>query len=410
MPITQENDMPTLRFPEFSGNWTHDRLGKFISRVGQPVDVDLNEVYREIGIRSHGKGLFHKLEVKGKSLGNKRVFKVHVPAIVLNIVFAWEHAIALTSDKEDGFIASHRFPMYVPLNNKCELTFVLYFFLRKYGKYLLEIASPGGAGRNKTLGQKEFLKLKVTFPKLNEQKKISLFLSSIDLKIKQLSEKKILLEKYKNIIMEKLFIQDMRFKDKKGNFYPDWEVDILKNVVVSIKNGTANNQSSKGDIPVTRIETISSGIIDLNKVGYVRYTPDVDIYKMDKGDILFSNINSLKQIGKVAIYNIDETLYHGMNLLNIRVNKEKLLADYLYYFFQRNWSKKYFKRVCNRAINQVSINQTDLGKFPVLIPTLLEQQKITGLISSIDKKIELVTNELTQAKTFKKGLLQQMFI
>ena len=150
MTAIQQPTVPALRFPEFSGDWNIDRIENYISRVGVPVSIEPEKLYREIGIRSHGRGLFHKEPVSGKSLGNKRVFEVHIPAFVVNIVFAWEHAIAVTSDNEGGFIASHRFPMFVPADGKSTLPFVRYFFIRKYGKHLLALASPGGAGRNKS--------------------------------------------------------------------------------------------------------------------------------------------------------------------------------------------------------------------------------------------------------------------
>ncbi|CAK8724703.1 hypothetical protein GMJAKD_14630 [Candidatus Electrothrix aarhusensis] len=166
----KEKSVPSLRFNEFSKDWNADRIENYISRVGVPVNVEPEKLYREIGIRSHGRGLFHKKPVTGKSLGNKRVFKVHVPAFVVNIVFAWEHAIAVTSDNEKGFIASHRFPMFVPIDGKSTLPFVRYFFLRKYGKHLLVgLASPGGAGRKQNLAwayiENTIDKLKVIFIK-----------------------------------------------------------------------------------------------------------------------------------------------------------------------------------------------------------------------------------------------------
>lgn len=141
--------------------WLCVRFSEVFIRISSKVDVQNNKEYREIGIRSHGKGIFHKPEVTGESLGNKRVFNINVGALVFNIVFAWEQAVALISNQEHGFIASHRFPMYVGKRGKAYEPFFHKFFLTPRGKYLLNLASPGGAGRNKTLGQKELDDLKL---------------------------------------------------------------------------------------------------------------------------------------------------------------------------------------------------------------------------------------------------------
>ena len=170
--VMQQIFSQKIRFKDDDGSafpdWQTDRLDWFINRVNEPVDVEHDEKYREIGIRCHGKGIFHKVEKTGCELGGKRVFWVHPRALIINIVFAWERAVAVTSGNEKGFIASHRFPMFIPVEGRSDLDYLLYFFLSPKGEYLLNLASPGGAGRNKTLGQTEFARLKVHLPCLKE--------------------------------------------------------------------------------------------------------------------------------------------------------------------------------------------------------------------------------------------------
>ena len=89
--------------------WCIRSLSEILAKVSKPVDVDLETEYKQIGIRSHGKGIFYKEEVKGEELGNKSVFWIEPECFILNIVFAWEQAVAKTTDNEVGMIASHRF-------------------------------------------------------------------------------------------------------------------------------------------------------------------------------------------------------------------------------------------------------------------------------------------------------------
>lgn len=198
--------VPHLRFPEFASTWHTQKVSSLLDKASFAVNVEPDKIYREIGIRSHGKGIFHKEPVLGRVIGEKRVFKVVRNAFVLNIVFAWEQAVATTSGKEAGMIASHRFPMFVAKEGKCDVDYVKWFFLTKEGKRLLGLASPGGAGRNKTLGQKEFENLEITLPvSLNEQMRIASSISSFDNQIAIESDKLEFMKMHKKGLMQQLF-------------------------------------------------------------------------------------------------------------------------------------------------------------------------------------------------------------
>ena len=127
-------------------DWKIVPLRKLLRRVKRPVEVEANKLYREIGIFSHGKGIFHKEERTGASLGNKSVYWIEPNCFVANIVFAWEQAIAKTTDAEEGMIASHRFPMYKPKAGTLDLDFLVSFFKTPQGKYLLGLASVEAVG------------------------------------------------------------------------------------------------------------------------------------------------------------------------------------------------------------------------------------------------------------------------
>lgn len=166
------------------------KIASVVQRVNDPIIPEPDMMYREIGIRSHGKGIFHKEAVTGRSLGNKRVYRVHADCFVFNVVFAWEQAIAKTTSTESDMIASHRFPMYEPINNMIDLDYLLYFFKMPRGKHLLGLASPGGAGRNRTLSQAGFLKTRIPLPPIDEQKRISAILTTADSELRLLERQR----------------------------------------------------------------------------------------------------------------------------------------------------------------------------------------------------------------------------
>ncbi len=205
------------------------------------------------------------------------------------------------------------------------------------------------------------------------------------------------MEKQKNI-------PQLRFYEFSGY----WNNSPL-NKIATISSGLSLNQNDNGQgIPVTRIETISDEMVNLQKVGYVDTKENMDDYKLIYGDILFSNINSVSQIGKTAIVNQKINLYHGMNLLLIRHNDE-MHAYFLYLCLNIQRIKKHFKSICNRAVNQASINQTELSKTRISYPPLKEQQKIASFFTAIDQKISQLKRKKTLLEQYKKGVIQKIF-
>lgn len=156
-----------------SATWPKVRLGDVLRQVPRPVDVQADAEYREIGIRSFGNGIFHKEPAPGLTIGEKRVFRIEPGDLVLNIVFAWEGALAIASDAEVGMIGSHRFPTFRANEERLDARYLRWFLLTQDGLDMLLRVSPGGAGRNRTLSRDAFLNLEVPLPDLPTQRMIA---------------------------------------------------------------------------------------------------------------------------------------------------------------------------------------------------------------------------------------------
>lgn len=137
--------------------------------VRRPIVVDPDGSYPELGVRSFGKGTFRKPSLSGIEVGNKRLFEIHEGDLLFNIVFAWEGAVALASAADHGRVGSHRFLTCVPDPQRATSKFLLYYFLTAEGTERLGAASPGGAGRNRTLGLKGLESIVVPAPSLDAQ-------------------------------------------------------------------------------------------------------------------------------------------------------------------------------------------------------------------------------------------------
>jgi type I restriction enzyme S subunit len=189
-----------------------------------------------------------------------------------------------------------------------------------------------------------------------------------------------------------------------------WQSGQLEGALSSISNGLVLEQSSDtSGIRVTRIETISAGTIDLEKVGLVKTSQDISAYKLRVGDILLSNINSIAHIGKSVFVDRDYDLYHGMNLLRLGVDRTKHDPQFIYYLINTDGIRASLRERANKAVNQASINQTELGKTAVALPLKPEQQKVAECLSSVDELIAAQARKLDALKTHKKGLMQQLF-
>ena len=402
---------PKLRFPEFKDLWNNHKIEDMFDRVGTPVDLDDTHTYREIGIRSHGKGIFHKDETTASEIGNKRVFWVEPNCFVVNIVFAWERAVAKTTDAESGMIASHRFPMYKPKKDVVDLDYITEYFITKRGQNVLILASPGGAGRNKTLGQKEFAKSVVKLPSLPEQQKIAEFLSTIDTVIEKQKATVEAWEERKKGVMQKLFSQEVRFKADDGSEFPEWEEkklgDISERILVGLATTVTPYYREKGR-PMFRNLNIKQGYLDDRDMLFLDddYADSQknkaihfgDILTVHTGNIGWSCLVPEKYEGALSFTTLITTV-------KFNVVSNKYVCDFLN-------SPLGMNRMQNLAFSggRANLNTSEFQKVQVPVPCLAEQQKIADCLSSLDEVIEKQKATLAAWEEMKKGLLQQMFV
>ena len=231
-------------------------------------------------------------------------------------------------------------------------------------------------------------KLKIKLPNLSEQQKIASFLSAVDEKTQQLTKKKTLLEQYKKGVMQQLFSGQLRFKDENGNPYPDWEEKRL------------------GELCST-----TTGKLDANAMRedgeYRFYTCAREYYQIDKyafdTEALLVSGNGAN-VGYIHYYKGKFNAYQRTYVLDG--------FDQNIFYIKKYLEKNLYERIHveKKDGNTPYITLSTLTEMKVDLPSLPEQQKIATCLSSIDTKIEAVNNQITQTQTFKKGLLQQLFI
>ncbi len=157
-------------FREIIDGADYRSMAEVAPQVRRPVSVDIDGEYPELGVRSFGKGTFHKPTLSGADVGSKRIYQFKEGDLVFSNVFSWEGAIAVAKPEDDARVGSHRFITCVPEPEIATSEFLRYYFLTPEGLAKIGTASPGGAGRNRTLGLKKLEKLLVPTPKIEKQR------------------------------------------------------------------------------------------------------------------------------------------------------------------------------------------------------------------------------------------------
>ena len=330
-----------------------------------------------------------------------------------DLLFSWSASIGVYIWNRGKAVLNQHIFKVVPKENVDKL----YFYYALY----LAIEQLKNRVHGSTMKHFKRSELRTTFvllPPLLEQKKIAEILSTVDKAIQKVDEIIAKTERLKKGLMQKLLTKgighdEFKYSEELGCEIPkEWEVVKLGDILILIRNGLTYKQNKGGQgYPITRIETISEEKINPTKVGFVNNLKmeEIEEYKLIDGDILFSHINSLEHIGKTAIYDgVPKLLLHGMNLLLLRSDKLKVKPYYLLYLLKLYRAKEIFRNIAKKAVNQASINQTELKRIKITLPPLQEQQKIAEILSTVDKKLELERKRKEKFERIKKGLMNDL--
>lgn len=152
--------------------------------VRRKIEIDFNSEYPELGVRCFGKGTFHKPILDGVDVGTKKLYQMVPGDLVFSNVFAWEGAIAVVKKEDEGRVASHRFITCKARKDVATSDFLCFYFLANEGLEKIQVASPGGAGRNRTLGLKKLEKIEVPVPDYQKQ----LWFNQLQYKVEQIKQ------------------------------------------------------------------------------------------------------------------------------------------------------------------------------------------------------------------------------
>ena len=395
-------NVPHLRFPEFHGEWEKHGLSEYLDfKNGLNPDS-----------KRFGKGIkfISVMDILNNPVITYDCIRASVQATDAEISsFSVENGDILFQRSSETLEDVGRANVYIDdkvavfggfvIRGKKKANYnPLFFRYLLSSPYARKRIIPMGAGaQHFNIGQEGLSKVLLNFPSIEEQTKIASLLHLLDERIATQSK---LIEKLESLIKginQRVFMNS-------GNNYKLGEI-------CEIRSGYSGSQLlSKKGLKVSRIETISGHKVNMERVGYVAPFESSENYRLRVGDILFSNINSVEYIGNTAFIDKDYDLYHGMNLLRLTPNHMVVIPFYLYLLLNTNRMLNRFKAVCNKAVSQASINQTELGKTVVQIPPINTQEQICELYQALYTKLETESHTKSLFQNQKQYMLHQMFI
>ena len=387
--------VPELRFKEFDDQWKKSAIEnhfefknglnkeKEFFGYGTPI-INFKDVYNLEGIKSNDiRGLvkLSDAEIKRYNALKGDVFFTRTSETIIDIGMAAALVEDIPNCVFSGFVLRAR-----PIDNALIDDFKKFCFgtwsVRK------EIVTKSSFTTRALTSGTLLYKVAFCFPKSHkEQQKIASFLSTVDEKIQQLTKKKELLEDYKKGVMQQLFSGKLRFVDEDGRDYPDWEEKRLGEIA-KITTGSSNRQDSGLDGEFTFFDRSQ----DIRASSIFLFDGEAIIVAGEGQEFIPKYF-----IGK---FDLHQRTYA---IMDINHSISKFIFFYIYY--HRHY---FFRQAVGTTVKSLRLPM--FTKMPIKLPIKAEQQKIATYLSHIDTKIEAINQQIAQTQTFKKGLLQQMFV
>lgn len=396
--MKQQNKIPTLRFPEFSGEWEEKKIGSLGEFLGGGTPESSNKEYWQgniawISSSDIKEGSIHQVD-KSRFITEEAIKESATKIIPKKaILMVSRVGIGKFAVADEELCTSQDFTNLVTNEDSY---FLAHYFLARANRFIR--LSQGTSIKGFT--GKDIKNAKFSIPQLPEQQKIAAFLTAVDSKIELLQKKKQGLEQYKKGVMQQIFSQQLRFKDEKGNNYPDWEEKKLGDLF-KFKQGVqcgVDKQFEKQSNNMVRFIRIIDLTSTNEPIRYIESVGDEHIIKVD--DLFMVRYGTPGFVG----YG-----YEGIIANNLFRLIPKTKVNTKFYYFVFNFLSKKLIGLSNSS-TMPALNFSSLGLLKIPIIPLEEQTKIANFLCAIDDKIALVNTQLENTQQFKKGLLQQMFV
>lgn len=399
-------NIPKLRFKEFTDDWKTHKL-KNICYIN-PKSSNLNDKFYYIDLECVQSGRLKYIQCINKLEAPSRAQRVLLPQ---DILFQSVRAYQKNSYffKKENDIQTVASTGYAQLRTKKELSLYIYYYLY-FQKFIDKVNKLSTGTSYPAINSTDLGMININIPSFQEQEKIANFLTTIDKKIENLANTITSLENQKKGLLQQIFSQKLRFKDKNGNNYPNWEKKKLGDTLLIQRGGSPR--------PISDYITNDKNGLNWIKIGDCSPNSNIITSTKEKikpeglsktrevfiGDLILSNSMSF---GRPYILNINGCIHDGWLLL--RNTKKIYNLQFLCYILGSEYTTKQYKKLASGStVNNLNIEL--VSSVDITIPCLEEQTKIADFLSAFDRKLENQKAQLEHWQQIKKGLLQQMFV
>lgn len=401
---------PTLRFKEFDEGWSTSKIEEIAIVTSGGTPSRANERYWAGDIPWVTTSLvdFNVIQSAEEFITQEGLDNSSAKLFPQNTILMAMYGQGITRGKVAilGIDATtNQACAAIKLKTNFDTQFIFQNLMNRYE----EIRDLSNEGGQKNLSAGIIKEVEVNYPEKKEQAKIASFLSAVDEKISQLNQKHRLLCEYKQGMMQKLFSQQLRFKADDGGEFAEWGKIQLKDVAERVtRKNKEDNQNAL---------TISAQMGLVNQQDYFsKQIASRDLskyYLLHKGEFAYNKSYSagypMGAIKRLKLYEkgVVSTLYICFAL------NDQLNAEFFEHYVESGALVSELEKIAQEGARNHGLLNISLQEFfevSFVKPCLEEQIKIANFLSAIDQKIEVVAQQIEQAKTWKKGLLQQMFV
>ncbi len=408
MSNTQKKNVPELRFPGFEGEWEEKQFADF-TKINQGLQIAINERKTEYSPELY----FYITNEFLRPNSQTKYFIENPPQSVI----ANKEDILMTRTGNTGKVVTNVFGAFH--NNFFKIKFDKNLYDRLFlvevlnsSKIQNKILSLAGSSTIPDLNHSDFYSISSSYPLLREQQKIGKFFSKLDRQIELEEQKLELLKQQKKGYMQKIFSQELRFKDENGNDYPEWESKSIQEIFEN-KGGTALETEFNFD---GNYKVISIGSYSINSTYNdqnirVNKNKKIEKYILSKGDlamVLNDKTKDGKIIGRSIFIDKDNQYIYNQRterLIPFAENDNK----FLWFLMNTDLIRNKIKGMMQGA-TQVYINYSSIKLISIQLPLLEEQQKIRGFLEVLSGITTEQLHKIDQLKERKKAFLQKMFI
>lgn len=404
-PKSVKPGIPKLPVSKFG--WKKVAIGELFDVVTRPVDMRDEEMYRLVTVKRSRGGVAEREILQGKKIAVKSQFFVEEGDFLISKRQIVHGACSFVPKELDGSIVSNEYAI-LTCRDIILPDFLSFLTHTPYFQQTCFHSSIGVHVEKMIFKLDDWFKWPIYIPSLEEQQRIATFLNLVDEKLKRLRAKRELITRYKRGLIQKIFSQEIRFKQDDDSHFSDWELKELKDIAGRVKTKNSDNLISR-----VLTNSATKGVVDQqdyfdkdiantnNLAGY---------YVVEEGDYVYNpRISVHAPVGPINKNKVGNGLMSPLYTI-FRFKSDN--TNFYEQFFKTSLWHRYMCSIANYGArhDRMNISITDFMSMPIPYPSAAEQDKIVCFLSAIDKKIDSTDQQINSLDAFKKGLLQKIFL